>query len=263
MTDSMGSLGAAMKGRMTRGAGALLGALSVLAGGCGHIQVTGRASLGAQVNTEAMCASVPPPALWHDADQRAFRQRAKQGPVVVSQEGCHVRVLPACEALGVSSYTLGDTVPAGYARSTNLNARAALGVVGAGGDSSGKVSYQYFTVAHHDTSLTARVVLQGDCQGATHVVKAYSTGASQLMAHAAHSGSVENEVIQGQVSTSAQLLATQGDLPACQGLTERVDAPPCSAVVDLDLVHLSALCAGHNCAPDLTPPYPPPLLATR
>lgn len=250
----MGFWGETMKQRVTVGVCALLGVLSLFTSGCGLARVNSRASLNAQVDANAMCdAGLPPPALWNDADQRAFRGQAARGPVVVSQQGCRVVVLPACQVEGVSSYATGDLVPGEHAMRARLSAQATMDMpwVGAGGNAAGEVSYRYLSVAHHESALTDRTVLRGACVGATHVVMGYSTGASQLQASTAQSGRMDNSVVSGQADASAGILNSQGDLPSCHNTaaTDRAGAAACGAVIDLELAPLARLCAGHNCVP--------------
>ncbi|MEZ4228771.1 MAG: hypothetical protein R3B89_06385 [Polyangiaceae bacterium] len=262
MTGGMGFVGEAMKRRVAEGVCALMAVLSLFTSGCGLGRVNSRASLSARVDAGALCdAGLPSPALWGEAQQRSFRNRAAQGPVVVRQEGCRVLVLPACQVEGVSSYATSDRVPGDHAMRARLTAQARMDMpwIGAGGDASGEVSYRYYTVAHHDSSLTNRAVLLGACEGATHVVKGYSTGASQLQASTVQSGRMDNSVVRGQADASAGILNSQGDLLGCQQLapTERVGAVECGAVIDLELAPLARLCAGHNCAPSSAQPSQP------
>ncbi len=181
---------------------------------------------------------------------------------MVSQQGCRVVVLPACQVEGVSSYATNDMVPTKHGKHTRLSAQAAMDMpwIGARGDASGEVSYSDVTVANHSSSLTARTVLRGACAGATHVVMGYSTGAFQLQASTVQSGRMDNSVVSGQANASAGILNSQGDLPGCQNLTatDRVGAAACGAVVDLELAPLAQLCAGHGCVPGAAPVQPAP-----
>lgn len=266
MTGAVGSLGATMKRQAAVSLCALMGALSLFTSGCGLARLNSRASLSAQVDADAMCnAELPKPTLWSVSEQRRFRTKAARGPVVVSQQGCRVVVLPACEVLGVSSYATNDTVPTRHEKLTRLSAQAAMEMpwLNAAGDTSGEVSYRDVIVAHHNSALTARTVLTGACGGASHVVMGYSTGAYQLQASTVHSGRMDNSVVSGQANTSSGVLSSMGDVASCASLPagSGASSPACGAVVELELASLAALCAGHNCAPvpaAATPPAPVP-----
>lgn len=242
------------------GALLLLCALCLFAGGCGLARVSSNTAISAQANADAVCgAQLPEPLTWGAAEQRYFRAAATQGPVVVSKQACRVVVLHGCRVAGVAGY-LSDarSMPHQEQLSVDLRGQARVGLpwVDADVDTNGELHASYTVSARSYAELAPRTVLQGACAGATHIVTGYSTGASELKASTAQRGSVDNSVVNGQASASAGILTRNGDLAACLRLAPaaRGSAIECSAVVQLELAPLQAVCAGHNCQPDPAAP---------
>jgi formylglycine-generating enzyme required for sulfatase activity len=181
---------------------------------------------------------------WTADDRTQLEAALQRGPVIVSYEGCNLKVLRACTARDAGHYDVVATTPAEQrieiATTADLYANLPLSVATLEGKlaRSGGLSLTYVAVGQRSLSGSP-TLLDGDCEGASHFVDAMVLGAFDLTARAAGGGSAEVKAVNGAkvgggADAKRELGGSAGDVALCkkQGLTA---GPSCSAVLSLAL----------------------------
>ncbi|HWB77623.1 MAG TPA: hypothetical protein VG755_21805, partial [Nannocystaceae bacterium] len=188
---------------------------------------------------------------WPSSDRADLEVRASRGLVVVRYEGCNMIMLPRCNAQGAYAYapvttkqdnvTIKDSdelyaaLPAGAARfeaklqkSGQLN--VAMTIVG---------------VMVADRVSVDATELEGDCEGATHVVVGLSVGAFEFFAGAdaeiGAAATIKGAGIGADSKAQRETLSRDGDPSACAAATRDDKAPPanCGASLRLEVLELA------------------------
>lgn len=189
----------------------------------------------------------------------ALERGADEPPTVVSYDGCRLRVLERCSAPGRYRYSgLSLKQDRLEVRSQDeLQAKLPLGAVklGAALKQSGALTLDMHTIGRlaSTRARVARDELDGECEGATHVVARLHVGAFELTRGAEQS--VGGEVgafgveVEGSTSRSREALSRDGSADACrQAQLERsrgktIEASPpanCSGVLGVQLQAVAA-----------------------
>jgi formylglycine-generating enzyme required for sulfatase activity len=180
---------------------------------------------------------------WPATDRATIDSLAQRGPVVVRYENCKIDPMPACRAPGEYAYApvnrkrqiddvttafdLYAKLPVGAGRlESTLRERGALRVVSV-----------IVGVRASSRPRVAQAELTGECAGATHVLRAMTLGAFRFFAGADARATTDIGIGGFGSSSSATLLQSDGQIPACDRSLASDRAPPkeCGALTRLDL----------------------------
>lgn len=228
---------------------ALVVGLATLASGCaGSVHVSGGFAQS-ENQSRATCAS-PSSSFrvstldWDRESRRRFESDAKRRVIVVRAEQCGWSVLPRCEAKTSYAYRplplardrreAGNTSGVGLSSSAGSSPNPArpagglrdIAVVGA------------FEVPEIPSPLE----LEGECDGATHIVAGYSTGAFQLDDARSRGASLDLPYAgHAQRSDWENQSISDGRVDACLTTSSNEPAPPvdCSAAIDIRFAPLA------------------------
>ncbi len=166
----------------------------------------------------------------------------KQSLVIVSYQGCTLKVLNGCAAKG--RYKFVDTTPTrdtmAISTNTDLYARLPLGAASLKGEleSGSALKLDYVAVGQHVVTAAPSSVA-GDCEGATHYVRAITVGAYSLDVVAGTAAGAEASIGNAGVGVNrkeeVRRLRGAGDVDRC--LT-RVAKGECGGVLQLGLAPL-------------------------
>lgn len=188
---------------------------------------------------------------WPSSDRADLEVRASRGLVVVRYEGCNMVMLPRCRAEGAYAYapvttkqdsvTIKDSdelyaaLPAGAARfEAKLQKAGQLNVA---------MTIVGVMVADRVSIETSE--LQGDCEGATHVVVGLSVGAFEFFAGAdaeiGAGATVQGAGVGAKSQAQRETLSRDGDPQACLQATRDDKAPPpnCGASLRLEVLEIT------------------------
>ena len=184
---------------------------------------------------------------WPDAARGKLESQVKKSVVVVRYIGCDMRVLGQCSAPGKYGYAslnpkksrvkmhnadeLYANIPAYAVKFEGTLARA------------GELNVEMTIVGRYEADRSGVRVedLQGDCEGATHVVTGLSVGAFEFFAGAgakAGVGVAAGDIGAGAKSSSLrETLNADGQEAACKGATGADTIPPygCGALLGLEV----------------------------
>lgn len=201
---------------------------------------------------------------WPAADRAALEAQARRGQLVVHREGCALEVLRRCKAPPKQSYAYLALTPK-QERATIKNALelyASLPVHAAKLEAKlaehGELRAEMTIVGEYAVPGAAPAVdqLDGECEGATHVVTALTVGAFSFLAGAAadKAASVAVMGFGGGVSKTdaTESLSRDGEVESCAESKRGDAAPPerCGALLRVELAPL--LAAGEG-IPDCKP----------
>lgn len=188
---------------------------------------------------------------WPSSDRATLEARIKQGVVPVRYVGCEMEVLPRCQVpksgYGYTGITRkNDQVH--IKNSDELYANIPVYAAKLEGTlaKSGALDVNMTIVGRWDASMTTVRAdqLQGECEGATHVVAALTVGAFEMLAGADASGAAGVEVLGAgagaKSSSSRQTLNKDGDEGACTKAVGDEKSPPfgCGALLRVEVVPL-------------------------
>ena len=184
---------------------------------------------------------------WHASERGDLETAARNNLVVVKYDGCQMQVMSHCEANGNYDYAafqpkqdrvritdanqLYSSVPMGAAK---LEAKLA---------SSGELGVDTTLVGKYrsDRSRVELSELNGDCEGATHLVTGMTIGAFEFFARAkAEIGAgvkVANSGASGDSRANREVISRDGDRKRCEEANSEDAAPPegCSSLVRLEV----------------------------
>ncbi len=180
---------------------------------------------------------------WSAANKVALDSASRRGIVIVSLDGCNLRVVTGCAASG--AYDTQSSKPDRHSLElkdrNDLFAFLPLAAPRLGASfASGKTFVlDYVTVGERAVSKND-VDVSGDCAGATHFVKRIRFGAYSLAAGADAKAEAAAEIgpltAGGTHQESDRREKASGDPSKCEGAP---DDPSCQAPVQLELVALS------------------------
>jgi hypothetical protein len=191
---------------------------------------------------------------WDSVDRAELEARAQRGPVVVAYEGCRIRVLPRCTVKSASPYAYvgltpkKDVITMRDAAEIYANVPVSAAKLEAKLAKQGSLVASMTIVGQLDTPepAPARDRLEGDCEGASHVVTALTVGAFEFTAAKSIEGAAGVEVLGAGAGTkmgaSGELLNKDGDAAACDKASGTDQKAPfgCGALLRIEVVPLGA-----------------------
>lgn len=201
---------------------------------------------------------------WESTDRAELEARASRGLVVVKYADCQMEVLKRCTVKGAPAYDyIGltpkhDTVTMRDANEVYANIPVYAAKFEGKLQQSGALEVAMTVVGQFDTArpVARKDELEGDCDGATHVVTALTVGSFQFFATNATEQSAGVEVMGagagGKQSSSKEVLNKDGDDASCGKATGEDAKPPfgCGALLRLEVVPLGVARASEpTCAP--------------
>ncbi len=189
---------------------------------------------------------------WESVDRAEIEARAARGLVVVHYQGCKMEVLKRCMVKGAPRYDYVGLTP----KKDNVTMRdssevyANIPVYAAKFDAklahSGSLDVNMTIVGQFDTQSSAASLddLQGECEGATHVVSAITVGAFEFTAANGVEGAMGVSVLGAGAGTKGsqnhEILNKDGDDGECGKATGDDKKPPfgCGAPLRLEVVPL-------------------------
>lgn len=257
MTSLFPSLPLARRRALARtvvSAGLILAGLPTL-GACGALPAAGNA-LGVDhtKREKGVCEDVGGQSRflvvdWESVDRAEIEARASRGLVVVHYQGCKMEVLKRCQVKGAPHYDYVGLTP----KKDNVTMRdsaevyANIPVYAAKFDAklahSGSLDVNMTIVGQFDTARAAtRDELEGECEGATHVVSAITVGSFEFTAANAVEGSAGVSVLGAGAGTRGtqnhEVLNRDGEEARCGEATGTDTKPPfgCGALLRLEVV---------------------------
>ena len=189
---------------------------------------------------------------WDAPDRAALESQARQGQLVVHYQGCEMEVLRRCKAPQKSTYQYTAITPKGESvKITNADELyASIPIHAASFEGklaqSGQLNAEMTIVGEYGVSGLPPAVdqLEGECDGATHVVTALTVGAFSFFAGTADEKGMSANVLgagAGVESKKArESLTRDGDLKACTSSKRGNPTPPenCGALIRVELAAL-------------------------
>ncbi len=189
---------------------------------------------------------------WDSTDRAALEARASRGLVVVKYADCKMEVLKRCAVNGTPAYEYvgltpkHDTVTMRDANEVYANIPVYAAKFEGKLAQSGSLQVAMTIVGQFDTSrpIARRDELEGDCEGATHVVTALTVGSYEFYASQATeqgaSVSAFGADAGGKQAKSREVLNQDGDTASCEKATGEDPKPPygCGALLRLEVVPL-------------------------
>lgn len=191
---------------------------------------------------------------WTAPDRAALEAQARQGQLVVHYEGCKLEVLRRCRAPEQFTYAYTAITPKDEVvtieNADQLYAAIPLGAVELEGKlaSSGQLRAEMRIVGEYGVAGEPPALdqLQGECDGATHVVAALTVGAFRFEAGAKHAAGASAKVMGAgagaETSRSEGTLSQDGTPSACESSKRGDGAPPegCGALLRIELAPVLA-----------------------
>lgn len=185
---------------------------------------------------------------WPPADRGELEDRMRDGVVVVSYDGCEMRVLSHCQAPVRYSYRpitlkrdririqnedeLWSTIPLGAAKFEGKLATA------------GELNVRMTMVGRYsaDRPLIRQGELTGACDGATHALVGATVGAFEFFAGADAEVGAGVEIARAGVGAgskaSRETLTQDGELTACEDAASKAPPEGCGALLRVEVVAL-------------------------
>jgi hypothetical protein len=208
---------------------------------------------------------------WAAGDRASVEAAARRQLLVVRYQGCELEVLRGCRTGGSYEYiALTPKRDQISMRDRNeLEAKLPLGAANLGGEleTSGELSLDMTTVGMLESSVSGVRVdqLEGECDGATHIVSALAVGAFELSsgssARVGANAGAFGAGVAGESESTQRALSKDGELGECRAGGEGPQ-DRCRALLRLELLALGAhrpLCGdkerynGESCEPLLIP----------
>lgn len=201
---------------------------------------------------------------WPATEKAALQSSSQRGVVVVSYDGCRLRMLDTCAVEGEYEFQETSRSKDGFAikDKSELFAKLPLGAISLEGElAKGRsLNLSYVAVGTRTARLSEVKAdqLKGACTGATHFVRTLIVGAYELASEASLDVGAAVEVgpagVGGGHSGSTRIIRSDGDLAMCAERSTPADVPACAAVVQLVLVPIT---------PHATPPPAPVVVVAR
>lgn len=186
---------------------------------------------------------------WHSTDRGALEgmmTRTGAGLVAVRYEGCEMQVLRRCTVAGSYRYTgLGIKHDDQMFRSADeLYAKIPLGATELQGELErhGALALTMIVSGRYEAGRARvdRAELRGDCESATHVISAASTGAFRLSSGAgaeisAGGGFNNGPRVGAGSSAEREFKRSDGDLEQCDGGDQTTPPSGCNALLRLEV----------------------------
>ncbi len=233
-------------------------AASIVALGCGA-SASSRAQASVPTSPDARQAerctlrgsqSRPLVTEWPATERSRLESRSSKGIIVVAYAGCEMQVLDRCQADGAYRFSPTSVAKDGFTVSTqdDLYAKLPLGAAALEGElaRAGSLHLAYVVVGQYDAAGLdpAAIALQGECEGATHLVAGYAVGAFTLASGGrvkASGGATVLGVGAGAAhEASLDVLRSGGDAAACEKGRGDASSPPehCRTPIQLFLAAL-------------------------
>lgn len=191
---------------------------------------------------------------WESVDRADLEARAARGPVVVGYDGCAIRLLSRCSVKNSKPYAYvgltpkKDVITMRNAAEIYANIPVSAIKLEAKLAKQGSLVASMTIVGQLDTAEPApsRDRLEGDCDGATHVVAALTVGAFEFVATKSVEAGAGIEVLGAGAGTKlaagGELLNRDGDAAACEKATGTDAKAPfgCGALLRIEVVPLGA-----------------------
>lgn len=224
----------------------------VLASGCRPVSMVAQPKVPTLTGEGTRCRNAagqdqPLVTEWPASEKANLESQVRQGGVVVSFSGCSMTVLTQCHTR--EPYYWVRTTPSSdwfeIKNEDDLYAKLPLGAASLKGElkGSGNLTMQTTITGQLRLSIEPGVVpvLEGACDGATHIVGGLAIGAYQLDASGKSNASVEGSVkIIGSTnatsSASKQVIRHSGDAASCASSTDQAPAASCSSPVQMFLL---------------------------
>ncbi len=199
---------------------------------------------------------------WPSTARAKLESKAKQGLVAVRYQGCEMEVLDRCKAPGAYGYSgvsrKNDHVAIRDADELYANVPLGAAKLEATLQKKGQLDVAMTIVGRleSDRSAVRPDELEGDCDGATHMITALTVGAFVFSAgaEAAVGGGATVLGAKGGAkgASSREELTKDGDPARCEKAASTDKAPPegCMALIRVEVVPLGGL-------PSRTPAPPP------
>jgi hypothetical protein len=185
---------------------------------------------------------------WSSGDRASLEALARRQLLVTRWTGCELTVLRGCRARGAYEYVgitpKRDTVT--MRDRDQLYANLPLGAADLGGEleTSGELGLEMTTAGMLESTVGSVRVdqLEGECDGATHVVGALAVGAFELTsgssAKVGANASALGAKAGGESVSARRAISRDGDLGACTA--SETPSERCSALLRLELLPLGA-----------------------
>jgi hypothetical protein len=184
---------------------------------------------------------------WPAAEKANLETQVWQGGVVVSFTGCQMTVLTQCRTR--EPYVWLRTTPSSDSieikNEDDLYAKLPLGAASLVGElqGSGSLTMKTTITGQYRLSLApgAMPAIEGDCQGATHVVGGLAIGAYQLDAGGTAKASLEADVAvvgsaKATSTASKSIIRRSGEAVSCVNSTDQYPDASCSSPIQLFLL---------------------------
>ena len=236
-----------------------IGVLSAALTGCGPSTPASQLAEPPEFNPEgqatcAVSASQTRPLIveWPAADRASLEAQTRHGLVVVRYEGCELEVLRRCRAIGDYAFVSltpkqeGVTIHDEDELYANIPVHAAKfeGQLKRAGQLNVNMTIVGMYEARAEGGTTAQ--LEGDCEGATHVVTALTVGAFEFFAGANATAGAGASVLGagagGKSTSRRETLSRDGEANACAQAKRGDTQPPssCGALLRLEVAPLDA-----------------------
>lgn len=217
------------------------------------VTTTSGVSQAVPADWKSKCGTLRPLVVeWSAPERAALEAQARSGQLVVRYEGCDLVVLRQCRAPAKFGYRYASITPK-EERVTMSNAEqlyASIPVYAAKFEGklaqSGQLNAEMTIVGEYsvDGEPPALDQLEGDCQGATHVVSALTIGAFAFFAGSERQIGVSASVMGfgagGEQRKQDENLSRDGDVKSC-GASRRGDPHPpegCGSLLRLELARV-------------------------
>lgn len=189
---------------------------------------------------------------WAAPDRAALESQARQGQLVVRYKGCDLEVMRRCKAPPKNAYGYTAITPKDESvKITNADELyASIPVHAASFEGklaqSGQLNAEMTIVGEYGVSGLPPAVdqLQGECDGATHVVTALTVGAFSFFAGTTDEKGLSAKVLGAgagvESKKASESLSRDGDVKACSSSKRGDPTPPenCGALIRVELAAL-------------------------
>jgi hypothetical protein len=181
---------------------------------------------------------------WRSRDRATLASVPKQGQLVVHYEGCDLTVLEDCHGPTPYKYAGVEPVTKTVTIRDDDTLYRAIPQLAKGLQAklakSGQLNIDTMMVGKYTADTPSRADLKGDCTNATHVVPAFTVGASQLTEGKRSEGEAAFGPVSATSTSTRDSTVKEGDPAACKAAKSDDSGPPdgCRSVLSLELVPL-------------------------
>ena len=223
-----------------------------LVAGCRPVSIVARPNIPTLSGEGSRCRTAagqdqPLVTEWPASEKANLESQVRQGGVVVSFSGCTMVVLTQCRTR--EPYYWVRTTPSSDSieikNEDDLYAKLPLGAASLKGElqGSGSLTMQTTITGQYRLGVAPGTMpaIEGDCQGATHIVGGLAIGAYQLDAGGTTKASVEASVtVVGSAAAtstaSKQIIRRSGAATSCASSTDQYPDASCSSPIQMFLL---------------------------